>query len=257
MSFYKNAILKNTIQPLLKSCCAATIALIIGAGSTQAVTVGIDAKTNIFLASATGTGGGTTPTPSAFSAAAGQVLTFSSVTGSTNCCGSTPDTNADGTGGIFGSTAIVSSGGISGVTAPGALFLAGVFINTANLPAGTAPSTLNYISTPLSTSDASFSPLLDQAFFIGDGLTGNGSGATQTFLVPTLANALVLGFLDGGGFSGSPGAYTDNTGGLEATFNIGPATSVVPVPAALPLFGTGLAIMGFIGWRRKRKMEAA
>lgn len=32
--------------------------------------------------------------------------------------------------------------------------------------------------------------------------------------------------------------------------------TVVPVPAALPLFGTGLAIMGFIGWRRKRKATA-
>lgn len=31
------------------------------------------------------------------------------------------------------------------------------------------------------------------------------------------------------------------------------AVSAVPVPAALPLFGTGLAIMGFMGWRRKRK----
>ena len=31
----------------------------------------------------------------------------------------------------------------------------------------------------------------------------------------------------------------------------------VPVPAALPLFGTGLAFMGFIGWRRKRKAAAA
>lgn len=30
-------------------------------------------------------------------------------------------------------------------------------------------------------------------------------------------------------------------------------TSTVPVPAALPLFGTGLAAMGFLGWRRKRK----
>lgn len=28
--------------------------------------------------------------------------------------------------------------------------------------------------------------------------------------------------------------------------------SAVPVPAALPLFGTGLAIMGFIGWRRRK-----
>ena len=32
--------------------------------------------------------------------------------------------------------------------------------------------------------------------------------------------------------------------------------SIVPVPAALPLFGTGLAVMGFIGWRRKRKATA-
>lgn len=39
----------------------------------------------------------------------------------------------------------------------------------------------------------------------------------------------------------------------------GTATSVaaVPVPAALPLFGTGLAIMGFLGWRRKSKAAAA
>lgn len=30
--------------------------------------------------------------------------------------------------------------------------------------------------------------------------------------------------------------------------------SMVPVPAALPLFGTGLAVMGFLSWRRKRKL---
>ena len=35
---------------------------------------------------------------------------------------------------------------------------------------------------------------------------------------------------------------------------IDPPVSAVPVPAALPLFGTGLALMGFIGWRRKRKL---
>jgi len=34
------------------------------------------------------------------------------------------------------------------------------------------------------------------------------------------------------------------------------ALSVVPLPAALPLYGAGLAVMGFIGWRRKRKMGA-
>ena len=34
------------------------------------------------------------------------------------------------------------------------------------------------------------------------------------------------------------------------------ALQPVPLPAALPLFGTGLAVMGFIGWRRKRRMAA-
>jgi len=33
--------------------------------------------------------------------------------------------------------------------------------------------------------------------------------------------------------------------------------SPVPLPAALPLYGTGLAIMGFIGWHRKRKIASA
>lgn len=33
--------------------------------------------------------------------------------------------------------------------------------------------------------------------------------------------------------------------------------SVVPLPAGLPLYGAGLAVLGFIGWRRKRKMAAA
>jgi len=28
--------------------------------------------------------------------------------------------------------------------------------------------------------------------------------------------------------------------------------SAVPIPAALPLFGTGLALLGFMGWRRRR-----
>ncbi|MFK5981000.1 MAG: VWA domain-containing protein [Rhizobiaceae bacterium] len=31
-------------------------------------------------------------------------------------------------------------------------------------------------------------------------------------------------------------------------------TQAIPVPAALPLFGTGLALMGFLGWRRKQKL---
>lgn len=32
--------------------------------------------------------------------------------------------------------------------------------------------------------------------------------------------------------------------------------TAVPVPAALPLFGTGLALLGYAGWRRKKRRTA-
>ncbi len=37
----------------------------------------------------------------------------------------------------------------------------------------------------------------------------------------------------------------------------GEAVSSVPLPAALPLFATGLGALGLLGWRRKRKAAAA
>jgi hypothetical protein len=33
-------------------------------------------------------------------------------------------------------------------------------------------------------------------------------------------------------------------------------TAATPVPAALPLFATGLGALGLLGWRRKRKAQA-
>jgi len=32
--------------------------------------------------------------------------------------------------------------------------------------------------------------------------------------------------------------------------------SAIPLPAALPLYGVGIAVLGFIGWCKKRKVEA-
>lgn len=35
------------------------------------------------------------------------------------------------------------------------------------------------------------------------------------------------------------------------------APAPIPLPAAFPLFGTGLGILGFLGWRRRRKAAVA
>jgi hypothetical protein len=43
------------------------------------------------------------------------------------------------------------------------------------------------------------------------------------------------------------------SGSTFAVFTPVSQISVVPLPAALPLYGTGLALMGFIGWRRKQR----
>jgi hypothetical protein len=52
--------------------------------------------------------------------------------------------------------------------------------------------------------------------------------------------------------------YVDNLVTASAyNFNDQGTWSVTPLPAALPLFATGLGAMGLLGWRRKRKNTAA
>ena len=50
-----------------------------------------------------------------------------------------------------------------------------------------------------------------------------------------------------------------NGGGLDfSTITINTSDSVTtPLPAALPLFATGLGALGLVGWRRKRKVQLA
>ena len=44
--------------------------------------------------------------------------------------------------------------------------------------------------------------------------------------------------------------------GINLTASLAQGTSATPLPAALPLFATGLGAMGLFGWRRKRKAQA-
>jgi hypothetical protein len=228
---------------LVSAFSAALLAPAALASSFSGTVNGTDA---IYGAGLGGGGSSTAPFMYDFSAASGNVLTFNSITGATNCCSGTPNTGPDGGG---GSTNINALNGISGIMMPSTMALVGVFVDTGDLPVSgdIPPATLNYSAGPF-PGDPSFSPLLNQAFFIGDGLTGTGSGAVQSFLAPTGANRLLLGFADGFGFSGTPSFYGDNRGSLSVS---GAISSPVPLPPAAAALAAGLlALFGF-GARRK------
>ncbi|HJZ78867.1 MAG TPA: hypothetical protein VKD91_00935 [Pyrinomonadaceae bacterium] len=173
----------------------------------------IDARANVFRA---GTGeadalGGGVPAPSVtFDARAGNVLTFSSVSGRVSCCSGGEQFN-DADGGTFagGVTDVESAGGISGITHPNkTMFLVGVFTDN-SAAAAPGPARLE------ATTPANLTPKLFQTFFIG---TGKG----REFRVPPNASRLYLGFADAYNFTGAPGSYDDNVGELNLTFSIGP-----------------------------------
>jgi hypothetical protein len=157
-----------------------------------------------------------------------SILTITSVTGSITLNNGTGYNDPDGvitSGGYFGPTINGTNGytvanaygGISGITMPGGGALVGVFEPDSG-PTGAPP-----VSRDFNAIGINFPTLwlaLYQTFYIGDGLTGDGSGAVQQFLVPAGATRLFLGIADAPGFDGNPGSYGDNSGTFTVSFQI-------------------------------------
>jgi hypothetical protein len=127
-----------------------------------------------------------------------------------------------------------SDGGISGMnlfeTAPSdrrVMYLAGVFLTDA-VASTPAPESLDFSSTAIGRSFTQLAPLLQQTFYIGDGLTGEGTGSIQSFLVPDEATRLFLGIVDGSYFVGGPDYYDNNAGTFSATFEVNTVPEIDP-----------------------------
>ena len=154
----------------------------------------------------------------------GTALTVSAAgtTDYNGCASPSPDG-----GGACGGGAFPATLNISGYNGP-INALVGVFLDDA-VPAGPAPATLDF-STPGSLSQASVSPQLRQVFFIGDGLTGTGSGARQQFVVPAGATRLFLASSDG------IGANYNNLGAFSVVVSDAfPDQTLAAVPVNGPL----------------------
>jgi hypothetical protein len=116
-------------------------------------------------------------------------------------------------------TQIDPAGGIAGVSYIKSGMLMGVFLDgNENAPDHVIPATLDFNAS--GTNFAQLTPGIDQPFFLGDGLTGTGSGAQQKFLVPDGATKLVLGVADAGAMIGYPATYDDNSGSVVATVTV-------------------------------------
>ncbi|MGZ5528417.1 MAG: hypothetical protein ACXWJB_07095 [Limisphaerales bacterium] len=151
----------------------------------------------------------------------GDVLTFS-VSGSTDHGGSpfglTPD------GGTPQTHAVEN--GMSSNNVP-ISSLVGVFLDNSQPSLTVAPDSLLY-----SPSNGVIRPALKQVFFIGDGLTGTGSGTRQQIVAPVGATRLFLGTQDGCAWADNGGSFSVTI--TDATTSFAVAGTANPWLAGMP-----------------------
>ena len=121
----------------------------------------------------------------------------------------------------------------------------GVFLDNAEAidpPPSTISWTESAVQQPVITAG------LRQLMFVGDGLTGTGTGSAQSFAVPTAATRLFLGFVDGL-CSGSHGFYSDNSGSVSATITYAGCMWLLeePQPASVCPSGTVVSSISVAG----------
>lgn len=231
------------------------------AAPALAAAVTIDGTSSVYnYGSETAGAGSTAPTLVALAAGVGRTVRFTSVTGMVTLSpGDAPSFgphDADGSPPDF-DMEVTGAAGLSGVRSANVGYLTGVFLNGLGAPIGSPPATLDFRPGGLGEAFSSLGPLLNQLFFIGDGLTGTGSGALQTFLIPDDATVLALGFADAEGYAGPPGGYFDNSGSLSATVQVEAPPPSIPEPAVWSLMIMGFSAVGAVLRRRAPVLSRA
>lgn len=216
--------------------------------STLSTSLDVQATSNIFLAGLNiqpdnpvrmEGGAGTAPSEITFAPSEGSVLTVTVNYGRLGCCGIGSDSAADGVGAdgyTPRGTDVSGFGNIPPIVVFGhQMFLAGMFLTDA-APTSPAPYASVYAGGDDFLLDT---PLIQQVFFIGDGLSPDGQ--IQLHRVPKGATRLFFGFVDAFGYEGSPGWYDDNVGAL----NINASITAVPEPLPVQMAIVSLALLAW------------
>jgi hypothetical protein len=208
--------------------------------SAMADSIFVGARFDIYRAGGnvgTGTVDFNNPADYVFAGTPGLSFMFD-VTGQATPCGGCPYYGPDGnlSAGVGGAA---PTGQLGGITYNGtfSLPLLAVFLGD-SLPL-TAPTGLYFYTAPgnvgIGSDFTTLSPQLGQVFWIGDGLTGTGTGSPQVFYVPDGAHHLYFGVLD-------CDCYGDNLGGFTVDIH-SQAPTAVPEPPAAVLLLLGCAVM--------------
>jgi hypothetical protein len=212
------------------------LALAVAARAQDAATeLKVNAQMDIYRAAGYNDGSdGTAPAVYVFPAGEGRVLEFADVSGKWTCSatGVVPF-GSDGTS-ASGCNPLASFGSVgpfSGYSDTDfSSNMVGMFLED-GVPA-TPPPALRFwiLDNSYGGIETNFSilrPLLGQIFFIGDGLTGTGSGVAQLFVIPPTATHLYLGYI-GSCVPGdlAPSCYSDNAGTLTARLRIGRQSAI-------------------------------
>lgn len=189
-----------------------------------------------------------------FASGSNNVFTFST-TGLVSCCSDTANIPPDGGA---SSMNIVGANGLSGLSGDHNIPFVGVFTTNADPFGGVAPTSLSFTG----ATATSLSPLLNQVFYIGDGLSGftNASGAPLQFTAPSTATRLYIGVIDADGFNAVTGYYADNNGSFTTNISLASVSTPGPVGAAPEPATWAMMILGFglagFALRRQRRSAA-
>lgn len=95
-------------------------------------------------------------------------------------------------------------------------------------------------------------------FAVGDPNSYGDYDSFNIFSVGGVISGSLNDFLGAGGVPGDGQVWSQaGPGTLTITLETTTNSAATPLPAALPLFATGLGALGLFGWRRKRKAQAA
>jgi len=192
--------------------------------------VQVDAQSNIFGAGHAvapnpgGGGGGILPQVINLTPGHEKIVVFLGIYGTVGSWAGDPGNGGEGAYVPGNYIQIFSYGGIAGIGVYDWFFpLVGVFLD-GNEPVDPPPDA--YFYDVGVTNWEEYWPGLRQVFYVGDGLTGAGTGTTQLFHVPADATRLYLGFADGYFHYGLPGYYEDNSGSLNASYMVYGAATI-------------------------------